>query len=58
MTFHQFSIISSGFDLTICDSYFTMLVELLTDHILAENTYFTKSNRVNRTQDYGLKACK
>ena len=30
-----------GFDLTIHDSYFTILVERFTNYILAENTYFT-----------------
>ena len=39
---------SSGFDLTTRDSYFTILVEFFTDHILAENTYFT--NHVERTE--------
>ena len=31
----------SGFDLTTRDSYFTILVEVFTNHILVENTYFT-----------------
>ena len=30
----------AGFDLTTHDSYFAILVEVLTNHILAENTYF------------------
>ena len=30
-----------GFDLTTRDSYFLTLVEVFTNHILAENTYFT-----------------
>ena len=30
----------TGFDLTTCDSYFTILV-VFTNKILAENTYFT-----------------
>ena len=47
------SSVGSGFDLTARDSYFTILVEVFTNHILAENTYFT-NNKVNRTQDYGL----
>ena len=34
---------SSGFDLTIRDSHFTILVEIFRNHILAENTYFTKN---------------
>ena len=46
----------SGFDITTRDSCFTILVEVFTNHISAENTYFT--NRVNRTQDYDLKICK
>ena len=35
------------------DSYFTILVEVFTNHIWAENI-FHESYRVNRTQDYGL----
>ena len=32
----------TGFDLATCDSYFTILVEVFTNHFLAaENTYFT-----------------
>ena len=31
----------SGFDLTTCDSCFTIQVEVFAKHILAENTYFT-----------------
>ena len=30
-----------GFDLTTRDLYFTILDEVFTNHILAENTYFT-----------------
>ena len=41
----------------ICDWYFTILVEVFTNHILAENI-FHKSFGVNRTQDYGLKTSK
>ena len=37
----------SGFDLTTHDLYFTILIEALTNHILAKITYFT-----NHT-DYG-----
>ena len=33
---------TSGFNLTTCDSNFTILVEVFTNRILAENTYFTK----------------
>ena len=36
-----FFIYISGFDLTTRDSYFTILVEVFTNHILVENTYFT-----------------
>ena len=32
--------IRTGFDLTTRDSYFTILVEVFTDHILAEKIYF------------------
>ena len=39
------------------DSYFTTLVEVFTNHILAKSTYFTNLI-ANRTQDYGLKSCK
>ena len=53
----KLSCIVSGFDLMICDWYFTILVEVFTNHILAENI-FHKSFRVNRTQDYGLKTSK
>ena len=45
----------TGFDLTTCDSYFTILVEVFTNHILAENY---ESYRVNGIQDYGVKTCK
>ena len=31
-----------------CDSYFTILVEVFTNHTLAENTYFT--NHTERTE--------
>ena len=31
----------SGFDLTTRDLYFTILVEVFTNYILAENTHFT-----------------
>ena len=31
----------SGFDLTTCNSYFMILGKVSTNHILAENTYFT-----------------
>ena len=34
------------------DSYFTILVEVFTNHILEENTYFM--NHRAKTQDYGL----
>ena len=34
-------LVSSGFNLMTCDSYFTNLVEVLRNHILAENTCFT-----------------
>ena len=45
------------FNLTIRDSYFMILVEVFTNHILAENIFY-ESYRVNRTQDYGLKTCR
>ena len=32
---------TSVFDLTTHDSYFTILVDVFMDHILAENMYFT-----------------
>ena len=35
-------------------SYFTILVEIFMNHILAENT-FHESYRTNRTEYYGLK---
>ena len=35
------TILVTGFDLTTCDLYYTILVEVLTKHILAVNTYFT-----------------
>ena len=37
--------------------YFMILVEVFTDHNLAENI-FHESYSVNRTQDDGLKTCK
>ena len=37
------------------DSYFTILVKVFTNHILAENTHiFHESCKMRRTQDYGL----
>ena len=36
--------LGAAFDLTTRDLYFTILVEVFTNHILAENKYFT--NRV------------
>ena len=50
--------IQPGFDSMTRDSYFMILVEVFTNHILAENTYIHESYRVKRTQDYGLQACK
>ena len=32
-----------AFDLTVCDSNFSILVEVFTNRILAENTYFTNN---------------
>ena len=40
-----------------CDSYFTILVKVFMNQIIAENAFY-ESCRVNRTQDYGLKTCK
>ena len=41
-----------SFDLMTCDSYFTILVKVFTNHILAENTHiFHESCKVRRTQD-------
>ena len=49
----------AGFDLITHDSYFTILVEVFTSHILSENTYlFHKSYGVNRTHDFSLKTYK
>ena len=36
------------FDLTTRDSYFTILVEVFTNHMLAESTYFT--NHIDWTE--------
>ena len=47
-----YSEILSGFDLTTGDSYFTILVDIFTNHILAENI-FHESNWMNRTHYYG-----
>ena len=44
---------SEEFDLTTCDSYFTIPVEVFTSHISPKNKNF-RSYRVNRTQDYEL----
>ena len=42
-------------DLMTWDSYFTILVKVFTNHILAENThFFHESCRVRKTQGYGL----
>ena len=38
----------TGFDLTLRDSYSTILVEVLKNHIFAEKTYFT--NHMKRTE--------
>ena len=48
---------SAGFDLTTHNLYFTILVEIFMNHILAEDI-FHKSHRVNRTQDYDFKTSK
>ena len=44
--------INVGFDLTTRDSNFTILVEIFTNHILAEKHKFHESFSVNRTQDF------
>ena len=41
----------TGFDVTTRGSYFMILVEAFTNHILAKNI-FRKSYRKNRSQDY------
>ena len=41
--------IITGFDLTTRDSYFTILIEVFTNHILTENAHFTNRIRANRT---------
>ena len=50
----------SGFNLTTCDLYFTILVQVFTNHILSdlsENIYFR--NHIERTiHDYGLQTFK
>ena len=43
--------------MTTRDSHLTILVEVFTNHVLAENI-FHESFRVKRTPDYGLKTCK
>ena len=50
-------IVISGFDLTTRDSYFTILVEVFMNHILARHI-FHELYRVNRTHDYGFKTGK
>ena len=40
-TIKHFLTTSTGFDLTTRDSYFTIIVEVFTNHILAGNIYFT-----------------
>ena len=44
----NFPLISTEFDLTTRDSYSMILVEVLTNHILAKNTYFT--NHIELTE--------
>ena len=44
----------TGFDLTTYDSYFMILVQVFTNHTLAENI-FHESFSVNRTHDNGPK---
>ena len=46
-----------GLDLMTRDSYFTILVEVFTNHILAKNTNFT-NHRMNRTWNSVFKTCK
>ena len=49
----------AGFDLTFCDSYFTIFVKFLMNHILAKGTYFmnhiglTKQNYCSKYQILG-----
>ena len=38
----------SGLNLTTCDSYFMILVDIFTNHILAESTYF--ANQIEWTE--------
>ena len=40
--FHYQFFEAAVFDLRTRDSYFTILVDVFTNHILVENTYFTK----------------
>ena len=47
----------SEFSLTTRDSYFTILVAVFTNHILARHI-FHELYRVNRTHDYGFKTGK
>ena len=46
----------NGFDLTTRDLYFTILVEVFTNHILKH--IFHESFSVNRAQGYGRRTCK
>ena len=48
---------NAGFNLTTRDSYFTILAEVFTNHISAENTFFT-NHIVKETQNYGPKTWK
>ena len=44
----------SGFDLTTRDSYFTILVEVFTNHVSAENTYFTNyTEQIKKNKLFG-----
>ena len=42
------TLLVTGFDLKTRDSYFTILFEVLTNHLLAENTCFT--NHIESTE--------
>ena len=50
----KFKKLFSGFDLTTPHSFFTILVEVFTNHILAKKHIFHESYRVNKTQDYEI----
>ena len=56
--FHYQFFEAALFDVRTRDSYFTILVDVFTNHILVENTYFTKHLGWTKQNNMVLKAAK